>query len=57
MGMVGYGANARDLLPTYYPPELRDMVPRGGPVYIPPQNYRILYRESAELHRESGEIK
>jgi hypothetical protein len=32
--MVGYGATVWDLLPTY-PPELRNMVPRGGPTYPP----------------------
>jgi hypothetical protein len=33
-GTVGYGVTVWDLLATY-PPELRNMVPRGGP--IPPQ--------------------
>ena len=54
-GMVGYSASVWDLLPTY-PPRITE---HGAPGEsdLPPQNYGTRCRESAELQRESGEIR
>ena len=48
-GMVGYGATVWNPPPTH-PPELRNMVPRGGPTHPP----RITEHEAGNQRNYSG---